>query len=90
MFNLILNFVLFELFIIRVYFQSLVADSDVAYAELPPPSLVSPPAAKYGTSMPGMRPLSITIPNTNDNYEASPPNSPTGTIRYRFLQFYLP
>eukprot|EP00092_Neocalanus_flemingeri_P011890 GFUD01012822.1.p1 GENE.GFUD01012822.1~~GFUD01012822.1.p1 ORF type:complete len:831 (-),score=231.66 GFUD01012822.1:225-2717(-) len=65
---------------IRVYFQSLVADSDVAYAELPPPSLVSPPAAKYGTSMPGMRPLSITIPNTNDNYEASPPNSPTGTI----------
>jgi len=65
---------------IRVYFQSLVADSDVVYDELPPPSLASPPAAKYGSSMPGMRPLSITIPNTNDNYEASPPNSPTGTI----------
>jgi len=66
---------------IRVYFQSLVVDSEASYAELPAPSLVSPPAAKYnGSSVPGMRPLSITIPNTNDNYEASPPNSPTGTI----------
>jgi len=66
---------------IRVYFQSLVADNEVEYPELPPPALVSPPTQKYGTSnTPGMKPLSITIPNSNDNYEASPPNSPTGTI----------
>jgi len=65
---------------IRVYFQSLVADSDVVYPELPPPALVSPPSSKYGSKVPGTEPLSITIPNSNDNYEASPPNSPTGTI----------
>jgi len=66
---------------IRIYFQSLVVETEETYAELPPPSLVSPTQAKYnGSSVPGMRPLSITIPNTNDNYEASPPNSPTGTI----------
>ena len=56
-------------------------ETEETYEELPPPSLVSPTQAKYnGSSVPGMRPLSITIPNTNDNYEASPPNSPTGTI----------
>ena len=35
---------------------------------------------RYGGSVPGLRPLSITIPNTGVNYEASPPNSPAGTI----------
>ena len=70
---------------IRVYFQSLVADSETSYGELPPPSLVSPGrqggGGGGGGHQPGMRPLSITIPGQGaENYEASPPNSPTGTI----------
>lgn len=47
----------------------------------PPPNSQDQESTKYGTSMPGMRPLSITIPpTTNEEYETSPPNSPTGTI----------
>ena len=39
------------------------------------------PAAPPTQPLPGLRPLSITIPNnTSTEYEASPPTSPTGTI----------
>merc|ERR1719187_288363 len=55
---------------IRLYFQSLVEEE---WAE--PPRPLPPPQP-----LQGMKPLSITIPQTEQNYEASPPNSPTGTI----------
>jgi len=61
---------------IRLYFQSLV-DDDWTEASSPPTPLASPP--KF-PPMQGMKPLSITIPQNDQNYEASPPNSPTGTI----------
>jgi len=71
---------------IRLWFQSLLEEVDYGYEDLGPEEeeepVLSPPAttSKYAAGLPGMRPLSITIPNTNDNYEASPPNSPAGTI----------
>merc|ERR1719187_3001151 len=48
---------------IRLYFQSLV---DEEWAEPPRPLAVSPPQP-----LQGMKPLSITIPQTEQNYEAS-------------------
>jgi len=67
---------------IRLWFQSLLEDVDYYpeedLAAVPTgPEIVSSPTAASNL---GLRPLSITIPNNNDNYEASPPNSPTGTI----------
>lgn len=57
---------------------------DYAYEDLAPeqasPSASPPADTAYKSGIQGLRPLSITIPNTNDNYEASPPNSPAGTI----------
>ena len=69
---------------IRVYFQSLVAEHD-DYEFSPPSSLVSPPREKTSGSTNGssggqMRPLTISIPASGEQYEASPPSSPTGTI----------
>lgn len=61
---------------IRLYFQSLVDEDWVE--EAPSPPLVSPPP-KF-QAIQGLRPLSITIPQNDQRYEASPPNSPTGTI----------
>jgi len=61
---------------IRLYFQSLVDEDWVE--EAPSPPLASPPP-KFAP-LQGLRPLSITIPQNDQRYEASPPNSPTGTI----------
>ena len=68
-----------------LWFQSLLEDADYSYEELgvEEASAVSPPPAapsKYGAGLAGLRPLSITIPTAADNYEASPPTSPAGTI----------
>jgi len=50
---------------IRLYFQSLLPEEGLDEVE---------------ENVPGMQPLSITIPQTNGTYAASPPSSPTGTI----------
>jgi len=64
---------------IRVYFQSLVAEPEYEFS--PPSSLVSPTREKStANGETGMRPLTISIPAGGEQYDASPPSSPTGTI----------
>jgi len=63
---------------IRLWFQSLLEEVDYAYEELAGDEVEQP--APPPAPLPGLRPLSITIPNTSTEYEASPPTSPTGTI----------
>ena len=65
---------------IRLWFQSLLEEVDFAYEEIAGDE-PEQPAAPPTQPLPGLRPLSITIPNnTSTEYEASPPTSPTGTI----------
>jgi forkhead box protein K len=63
---------------IRLYFQSLLEEYEDQMEEQA--ELASQEQERFGASMPGMRPLSITIPSNNEEFVASPPSSPTGTI----------
>jgi len=66
---------------IRLYFQSLLSDYDDQLDDGDEPLEEEKESQeRFASTMQDMKPLSITIPSSTEEYVASPPSSPTGTI----------
>jgi len=64
---------------IRLYFQSLLSEYEDQMDD-DEPEEEKESQERFASTMQDMKPLSITIPSATEEYVASPPSSPTGTI----------